>query len=83
MGENIVDKVKDGLDVAEAKDTIAWPDVVSAGHDAAKKMFGGKYDKTKANGVVNGMIKRMKDGDTKVTCTGDACKVVANAFHKR
>lgn len=65
----------------EAKSTsIDWPEVVKAGHEKAKTLFGDKYDKTKANGVINNMIKNMKDGDPSVKTTKEASGIVCNCF---
>jgi len=74
---SIVKEVREKLNEAQS---IEWPLVVKAGHDKAKSLFGDKYDKTKANGVINNMIKNMKDGDPKVKTTKEASGIVCNCF---
>ena len=73
----VTDEVRNGLEEAEEMD---MDKAIEAGHDRAKAVFGDKYDKDKADKIMAGLSKKIKDGEIKAGNTKTAIAVMANAF---
>ena len=76
--KKLADEVLEMLPVVEAE--IDWDGVKKAANDAAKDIFGDKLDQALTDKTINGMIKKIKDGEIKAGDTEDAVQIVINAM---
>lgn len=76
--KTLSEQVLEMLPVVEAE--IDFGGVKKAAHDAAKDIFDGDYDEKKTNALIDGMIKKIKDGEITAKDTEDAVQIVINAM---